>query len=246
MTLIYRFCHDAAALLYRLYGRRKVIGHEKIPRTGPVIVAANHVSYLDPPLVGSAIQRECAFMARHDLWNNRPLGWLITRLNAFPVHRDTADRAAIRRALEMLARGLVLVLFPEGGRSPDGTLQKAEPGVALIVQKSGAPVVPTALIGPEKMLPRSARRPRRAPLTVAFGDPLYFTPQTPREEVVRGIMRAIAALLTTHGVPTTAKEDQQNTPAQGREDREGSIPTRAASTDSGPRDIEAKESHRFT
>lgn len=209
MNLVYRTAHGLARAFYRLYGRWQIIGHEKIPRTGPVIVAPNHVSYLDPPLVGSAVRRECVFMARHDLWDNRFLAWLLPRLGAFPVHRGQPDRAAIRHALESLERGLVLVLFPEGGRSEDGRLQKAEPGVALIVQKSGAPVVPTALIGTDRMLPRGAKRPRRVPLKVVFGDPLYFTPDASREEVLRGIMRAIAALLTAHGVPMTAQEDRE-------------------------------------
>jgi 1-acyl-sn-glycerol-3-phosphate acyltransferase len=107
----------------------------------------------------------------------------------------------------MLEKGLVLVIFPEGTRSDDGSLQRAEPGVALIVQKSGAPVVPTAVIGPEKMLPVGKSRLTRVPLKVVFGDPLYFTPDSSREEILRVVMREIAALLTAHGRPMTAKEE---------------------------------------
>lgn len=207
MNLVYKLVHDGAKLFYSLYGRCKVIGHENIPVTGPVILAPNHVSYLDPPLVGSMMRRECAFMARHDLWNNRPIGWLITRLNAFPVNRDKPDRGTIRKALDMLAQGYPLVVFPEGTRSQDGTLQRGEPGIALLVQKSGAPVVPVALIGPEKMMPPGSSKPRRTALTVVYGNPLFFTPDSTREEIVTGIMRAIAALLTEHGKPTRARED---------------------------------------
>jgi 1-acyl-sn-glycerol-3-phosphate acyltransferase len=207
MNLVYRFAHGLAAAFYRLYGRRTIIGHEKIPRSGPVVVASNHVSYLDPPLVGSSIRRECAFIARHDLFEPKILRWLLPRLNAFPVHREKPDRSAIRQCLEMLEKGLVLVIFPEGTRSDDGSLQRAEPGVALIVQKSGAPVVPTAVIGPEKMLPVGKSRLTRVPLKVVFGDPLYFTPDSSREEILRVVMREIAALLTVHGRPMTAKEE---------------------------------------
>jgi 1-acyl-sn-glycerol-3-phosphate acyltransferase len=214
VTLLYRFCRDAAWLFFRLYGRAEVIGREKIPPTGPIIFVCNHVSYLDPPLVGSAARRECAFMARHDLWNNRWLGRLISRLNAFPVHRDRPDRATIRKALEVLERGLALVLFPEGTRSEDGRLQKAAPGVTLIVQKSGAPVIPTAVIGPEVMWPPHQKKLRRVKLKIVFGDPLFFTPDSSREEIVRGIMGAIADLLTAHGRPMTAREEEpeENTP----------------------------------
>jgi len=98
MTLTYRVIRDAAWLVFKLIGRTRVIGHDNIPTDGPVVVACNHVSYADPPLVGSNIRRECAFMARHDLWKSRFLGGMISRLNAFPVHRDTADRAALRAA----------------------------------------------------------------------------------------------------------------------------------------------------
>ncbi|MCC6728002.1 MAG: 1-acyl-sn-glycerol-3-phosphate acyltransferase [Chthonomonadales bacterium] len=206
MTPFYRAIRDLAHLGYHVYGRVRIVGHENIPPSGPVIVAANHVSYLDPPLVGSSIRRECAFMARHDLWKSRFLGWLIAHLNAFPVHRDTADRAAIRSALDALASGKVLVLFPEGTRSDDGRLQAAAPGVGMIVARSGATVIPTAVIGPEQMLPPGASRLRRVPLTVVFGQPLQLAPGIDRREVVARLMRAIAELLTANGRPSSARE----------------------------------------
>jgi 1-acyl-sn-glycerol-3-phosphate acyltransferase len=203
MTLFYRGVRDAARLLFRLAGRTHVVGHASIPREGGVVVACNHVSYLDPPLVGSNIARECAFMARHDLWQPAWQGRLISALNAFPVKRDTADRGAIREALRILDRGLVLVLFPEGTRSPDGFLQDPQPGLALIVQRSGAPVVPAVVIGPETMLPPGASRPRRARLTVVFGPTMRFTPDASRDEILTGVMDQIAELLRRHrrGVP---------------------------------------------
>ena len=205
-NLVYRIVHRIARIAYRLYGRWQIVDYHKFPKTGPVIAAANHVSYVDPPFLGAAITRECRFMARHDLWKRKFMRWLLPRVGAFPVHRDTADRTAIRFALDALRQGLVLVLFPEGGRSEDGKLQPAQPGVALIVQKSGAPVVPIALIGPEKMWPVGQKKLKRVPLKIAFGDPLFFTPDSPREEITGAIMRAIAALLTAHGRPSEAKE----------------------------------------
>jgi 1-acyl-sn-glycerol-3-phosphate acyltransferase len=190
-----------------MYGRWRVIGREKIPRSGPVIVASNHVSFLDPPLVGAAIRRECAFMARHDLFHHPVFRWYLPKLGAFPIHREVADRSGLKLALEALKRERVLVLFPEGTRSIDGKLQRGEAGVALLVQKSGAPVVPAAVIGPEEMLPVDATRLKRTRVRCIFGEPLRFEPNTPREEIVTAIMRAIAALLTENGVPTTAVED---------------------------------------
>jgi 1-acyl-sn-glycerol-3-phosphate acyltransferase len=195
MTLTYRVIRDAACLVFKIIGRTRVIGHKNIPWDGPVVVACNHVSFADPPLVGSNIRRECAFMARHDLWKSRLLGGLISRLNAFPVHRDTPDRGALRAAVDVLKRGLVLILFPEGTRSMDGALQEASGGIALIVQRSGAPVVPCVVVGPETMWPPGSKRLRFTRLMVVFGRPIFFTPDSPRDEVVGAIMGAIATLL---------------------------------------------------
>jgi len=198
MTATYRVVRSIAWTFFKIAGRSQVIGHENIPESGPAIVACNHVSLLDPPLVGANISRESAFMARHDLWRNRLFGSIISRLNAFPVHRDTADRAALKHAVELLRRGLVLVLFPEGTRSPDARLQVAQPGLALIVQRSGAPVVPTAVVGPELMLPVGTMLPRLTRLKVVFGEPLSFAPNSSREEILDGVMGAISALLQEH------------------------------------------------
>lgn len=207
MNIVYRTMRGLFRIFFRLYGRWEIIGRENVPATGPVIVAPNHVSYVDPPLVGSGLKRECRFMGRHDLWNTKILAWLMPRIGAFPVHRGKMDRQAIRLGLEALEQGYVLVIFPEGARSDDGTLQKGELGTALFVQKSGAPVVPAAVIGAYEMLPSHANKPKRVKLKVVYGKPLTFEKGVTREEILRKIMRAIAELLTQYGVPTTAKED---------------------------------------
>ena len=213
---VYAFVHFLARTFYDLYGSWEIIGHHHIPPSGPVIVTPNHVSYLDPPLVGAAIRRECAFMARHDLWDNKVLNWLLPHLGAFPVRRGEPDRAAMRRALDELARGKVLIMFPEGTRSPDGALQQGEPGVALIVQRSGAPVVPCAVIGSEQMMSPGRSGIRRARLKVVFGHPIPFTRDHSREEIVTTIMRAIADLLAAHGRERAAQPHLQN-PSAGME-----------------------------
>lgn len=206
MNNVYRVVHAATRALWATYGRWRILGHEKIPRTGPVIVACNHVSYLDPTIVGAAVKRECAFIARSELWQVKVLAWFMPRLGAFPIHKDRVDRQAIKLALEALEKGLVLVIFPEGTRSDTATLRPAEHGVALLVQKSGAPVVPAAVIGPEKMLPVHAKFIKPGRITCVFGDPIHFPPGTPREDILRETMRAIAALLTAHGRPMEAAE----------------------------------------
>jgi 1-acyl-sn-glycerol-3-phosphate acyltransferase len=207
VNLVYRLIHGTARAVHKLYSRWQVIGHDKIPKSGPVIVVCNHVSYVDPTILGAAIKRECAFIARSELWNNKFLAWILPRLGTFPIHKDRVDREAIEKGLNALKKGLVLVIFPEGTRSEDGNLIRAEAGAALFVQKSGAPVVPAALIGPEVMLPVGADKLKRARVKCIFGDPIQFAPKTPREEIIRTMMRAIAALLTEHGRPMRARED---------------------------------------
>jgi 1-acyl-sn-glycerol-3-phosphate acyltransferase len=214
MNVVYRTVHGLTRVFFKVYGRWKIVGHDKIPKTGAAIVACNHVSYVDPPMVGSAVMRECAFMARHDLFEKKFLGWLLPKLGSFPVNRDKRDRQAIKLGLEALQKGLVLIIFPEGGRSDDQTLQRGELGTALFVQKSGAPVVPTAVIGPETMLPPGASKLKRVPLKIVFGDPIHFEPTATREEIISTIMRAIAKLLTENGIPTVAKEETTPTVAE--------------------------------
>ncbi|MEP6754748.1 MAG: lysophospholipid acyltransferase family protein, partial [Chthonomonadales bacterium] len=164
MNNVYRFVRMSTRIFFKVYGRWKIEGNENIPKTGPVIIACNHVSYLDPMMLGAAIMRECAFMARHDLFEKKFLAWLMPKLGSFPVNRDKRDMQAIKSGIDRLQQGLVLVIFPEGGRTDDGDLQRGEPGAALFVQKSGAPVVPTIVLGAETMMPVGATKLKRVPL----------------------------------------------------------------------------------
>jgi 1-acyl-sn-glycerol-3-phosphate acyltransferase len=215
MNIVYRAVRTIFRLFFRIYGRWEVIGRDNVPKAGPVIIAPNHVSFADPPLVGAALTRECRFMARHDLWDKKIMKWLMPRIGAFPVHRGKMDRQAIRLGLEALAQGYALVVFPEGARSDDGKLQRGELGTALFVQKSGAPVVPTAVIGAYEMLPPHAKKLTRSKVKCVFGKPLQFEKGATRDEILRSIMRSIAALLTEHGIPTSAKEDAEPTAQTG-------------------------------
>jgi 1-acyl-sn-glycerol-3-phosphate acyltransferase len=203
---VYRTVHFLTRTFFKLYAQWELIDYHNLPKTGAVIAAPNHISYLDPEMVGAAITRECAFMARHDLWENKFLAWLLPRLGSFPVNREKPDRAAMRLAFDALERGLCLVIFPEGTRSKDGKLQAAEPGLALIVQKSGAPVVPIAVIGSDIMMPVGAKGLTRTKLKLIFGKPIHFAANAERKDILRGVMCGIADLLNTHGVPAEAVE----------------------------------------
>ncbi len=194
-------------IFFGVYGGMKVIGHNNIPKTGPVLIACNHESYLDPMMMGSCIKRECAFMARHDLWDNKALAWLLPKLGSFPVIRGKMDRGAIKTGIERLNQNLVLCIFPEGGRTDDGHLQRGEPGSALFIQKTGAIVVPAAVMGSGTMLPVGGSKLTHTRLKIIFGEPIMFPKSATREEITSTIMRQIAKLLTTNGKPSVAKED---------------------------------------
>lgn len=146
----------------------KVEGLHNLPKTGPVIVAANHVSNWDPILVGVALSRPIHFMAKAELFENALLRAIMRGLNAFPVNRGRADRNAIRQALEMLKCGEMLGIFPEGARRKVVPQAGIQSGVAMLAMKSGAMVVPVALTGTEGLFPCGWRRTLR----VRIGEPM--------------------------------------------------------------------------
>ena len=132
--------------IFKNFFKCQIVGVENIPSTKGVIIAANHISLWDPPLIGTFLPRKINFMAKEELFDIPIIGYIIKRLNAFPVKRGTADRVAIKKAISLLKSGECLGLFPEGTRSKDGKLGEAEAGMALIAIKADVPVVPTAVI----------------------------------------------------------------------------------------------------
>ncbi len=152
--------------------RFTVEGREQEPLQGPLIVAVNHASAIDPVLAGIALRRQAHFMGKQELFSVPLLGAWLASVGTFPVRRSEPDRKALRHALQILERGEVLVMFPEGTRSPDGRLREAEPGVALLALRTGTPVLPIALVGSHRVLPKGARWPRLARVTARLGPPL--------------------------------------------------------------------------
>lgn len=158
-----------ASILARLYFRLSIRGYWNIPKSGPVIVVANHSSHLDPPLIGGTLPRRMIFLAKAELFEGAVLGRAITWLGAFPIKRGGGDRAAIRAAVEVLRKGNALLMFPEGNRSLDGELREAKTGVAMLLQQvPEATIVPVRIEGTfEAMPPRGGfPRPRKVRLTV--------------------------------------------------------------------------------
>jgi len=147
----------------------KVAGADRIPKSGAVIIASNHVSYADPPVVGSAVPREVYFLAKEELFANRVFGWLIRRYNAIALRRAVGDLGAVRKAVDLLRQGRAVLMFPEGTRSLSGKLLKPKPGVGLIACLAGVPVVPAYVAGTNKLGRVFLRKAR---LRVSFAEPV--------------------------------------------------------------------------
>lgn len=171
---IYRLVWLSVRMFSAAWLNWRVFGVENVPVTGPVILAANHVSFADPPLIGSALPRAISYLARDSLFDSPGLGWLIRQLNAVPVDRDGGGAAGLKAILDRLHAGGGIILFPEGTRSRDGRLQPARSGVGLTVIKSEAPVVPVRLFGMFEAWPRSRALPRPGRITLKFGRPMDF------------------------------------------------------------------------
>lgn len=170
--MLYGFVRSLLRLIWKLYFRWEVYGKDNLPAAGGALLAANHVSYLDPPLMGCAVDRHVHFMAKKELFAIPGLGWLMRRFGSFPVDRGGADRKAIRKALEVLRSGHVVGIFPEGTRGDGKTLLKAQPGTVLLAAKAGVPIVPMAITGVERVLPPGRWFPRPAKIRIFIGEPI--------------------------------------------------------------------------
>ena len=174
MNLSYRLGWLFFRFLYATYFRWRVFNAERVPATGPVILASNHASYLDPPLVGAGLQRGCNYLARESLFRYPGVGALLHSWQAVPVDRDGGGARGLKAILDRLLAGGVIILFPEGTRTKDGKLQPARSGIGLTVIKSNAPVVPVRVFGTFDAYGRTARFPKPKRVMVKYGRPIDF------------------------------------------------------------------------
>src|SRR5262245_46344061 len=200
MNFCYWVGYHLSRFIGRWFFRFRVIHRERMLQSGPVILAMNHQSYLDPPLAGTACDRAVYFLARRTLLDVPLLGWLLPKLNVIPVNQEGVDRSALKSLIRVLKAGNAALVFPEGSRTLDGNLQPAEPGLGLIIAKTLAPVVPMRIFGAHEALPRGGGL-RFVPITVVIGEPISFTtadlsPQGKDlyKRLSQRVMDAIAAL----------------------------------------------------
>ena len=174
MTFWYLLGSSLSKAIAKTFFNYRVIGAENMIEEGPCIIAANHCSFFDPPLVGVACQRAIHYLARKSLLEWPILGPIFPELNVIPVDRKNADRSALMGAIRVVKSGGAVLIFPEGTRSPDGKLQSAQPGIGMIIAKTGAPVVPVRVFGSYEVYNRNQRRPKSGAVTVKIGEPLEF------------------------------------------------------------------------
>lgn len=173
MKLFYALIYTTAKLLAKVIYRHHVYGLEHVPN-GPAILAGNHVSFLDPPLIGISCSEEVNFLARSSLFDHRLFGLAIRNLNAYPVSGDLQNLNTFKTIARLLHEQKKVVIFPEGNRTPDGKLGKIKPGVAMVALRSNAPVVPVYVHGTYEAWPSQKRFPSLSgKTTCVFGTPLY-------------------------------------------------------------------------
>ena len=172
--MIYQIIHVLCRTFCAVYCRLQVVGREHMPESGGALLVSNHVSFLDPPVVGSAFSEPIHFLARKSLFKGI-FTWLLPRIQVMPLDRGKPDMAGLKRVLATLKDNQRVLLFPEGTRSPDGGLQPAEAGVGFIIAKCGMPVIPLRIIGAFECYPRSALIPRPGKITLVAGPPIDFS-----------------------------------------------------------------------
>jgi 1-acyl-sn-glycerol-3-phosphate acyltransferase len=200
--------------VYKVYCRAEWFNPERVPRTGPVILACNHASIIDPPLVGTGLDRGISYLARESLFRFPVIGWLFRNWDAVPVDREGGGAKGLKAILDRLLAGGGIILFPEGTRTRDGKLQPARSGIGLTVIKSNAPVVPVRVFGTLDAFGRDMKIPMPRKIMAKYGKPMAFaalraeakTSPKPRlkeiyQEIADQIMAEIAKLQ-----PCTDKE----------------------------------------
>ena len=192
--MIYHIIYFFTKVVSFFYFPRRIYGREHIPAEGGFIIASNHVSYLDPVVMGISAIRRINFMAKIELFQKQPLGFILRKLGAFPVKRGEADLWALKEAIKRLKKGTPVLIFVEGTRRIGDASFQAQAGVGFLAVKSGVPVVPAYIAGSDQVLPPGAKWFTRNRVIVTFGQPLIFSNDKDYEQIARRIMLQIESL----------------------------------------------------
>ncbi len=175
-SIAYTVSRELVRWVYRLGFRGRWLHRTRVPNTGPVLIVANHQSYLDPPMIGAGLKRHSAYLGRSGLFSTRFMAFFLNLYNVVPVSEDGGDIAAMRAVLGLLEQGHSVVIFPEGARCLDGEIAPFKRGAELMIKKAKCPVVPAAIDGAYQAWPRSAKRPKlfRHPVRIIYGEMIPY------------------------------------------------------------------------
>ena len=198
MKILYYTGRGLTRIIFGLFFRIKIRGQENLPPDGGFILASNHLSYFDPPLVGSWVPRQVYFMAKQELFENPLLAGVIRRTNALPLRRGTIDRVALDQCVETLKAGYVLTVFPEGTRAKEGHFLKPKPGIGMVAVRAKCPIVPTLVQGSNRLMACLLGRNR---LSITYGKPLevdwvesFDATKESYAQIAEAVMERIASL----------------------------------------------------
>lgn len=171
---LYRFLRAALPPVVMPYFRTEVIDVHNVPGSGPAVIAANHLSFIDSIVLALALPRPLYYLGKSDYWESGRTRWLVAGAGVVPVYRDGGERgeSSLRAGVQHLRGGDLLGIYPEGTRSPDGRLYRGKTGPVRMALEAGAPIVPVGITGSDAAMPQDRRVIRRAPITVRFGRPL--------------------------------------------------------------------------
>lgn len=199
-SIAYGFAKGSFGALLFPYFRISRRGLERIPKSGGILVAANHFSYADPLVLGIALPRRLRFIMAADQFEKPAMHHFSRLMDVIPIKRDgSAELGPIRKALRLLKEGKAVAIFPEGQRSRTGTLLQPAAGLGLIAVKAGVPVVPVAIMGTREAYPAGKHFPRPRKVRIVVGEPLTFPKGTGAAEVAQKTWEAIAALFKSEG-----------------------------------------------
>ncbi|MFH1622084.1 MAG: lysophospholipid acyltransferase family protein [Candidatus Omnitrophota bacterium] len=196
--MIYTITVGILFVLLKLFFSIKIEGAENIPAKGAFILASNHSSYLDPPILAAgcynySLGRRLNFLAKYELFERKLFGWYIGKLGAFPIKRNLGDIGAIRETLRRIKKGMPIVIFPEGERSPDGSIKEGFPGIAMLAVKTEIPIIPAYIKGAEEVLSVKQKAFKPHKIYVKYGKPLFLYKEETKDylELTNKIMASI-------------------------------------------------------
>ncbi|MGH9006645.1 MAG: lysophospholipid acyltransferase family protein [Acidimicrobiales bacterium] len=191
----YRVARVIVTGVLRLWFRPRIRHPANMPADGPAIIAPVHRSNIDFGFAAFVTDRKLFYMAKEELWKMERFGHLLESLGAFPVQRSGTDRESVRRAEEVLHRGQVLVMFPEGARRSGEVVEELAEGVAFLAARTGAPIVPVGIGGSQRAMPKGARFPKPIGITVSIGEPIEIEPREEGQRVARSQIHRLSETL---------------------------------------------------